>query len=135
MILLADLSSKLEHYAGLKATKWTSVAEALSRYTERPGSEKSTADSLPRTSDFSNCRILGLFFNLRFLSLFFRVFLPAIGDSFFCVDIDTDSHGSRSLVYELIGALRDLKNRDFDHGILSRGGRIRRCLQGALRWT
>ncbi|XP_003746302.1 microtubule-associated serine/threonine-protein kinase 2-like [Galendromus occidentalis] len=59
MILLADLSSKLEHYAGLKATKWTMVAETLTPIIERQEHDTSLADSIPSIKDFSVSRILG----------------------------------------------------------------------------
>lgn len=60
MHLLADLSSKLEHYAGLKATKWAAVAETLQPWIDKYEVDSPLNEIIPNLRDFSVARILGI---------------------------------------------------------------------------
>lgn len=59
MLLLTDLSSKLEFYAGLKATNWASVAETLKPWSEKTVSEVPLHKLVPALKHFTVDRILG----------------------------------------------------------------------------
>ena len=59
MLVLADVSSKLEYYAGLKATKWVRVAETLQPYIDRNDQERPLQQQVCNIKAFSVVRILG----------------------------------------------------------------------------
>lgn len=59
MIMLADISSELEHRAGLGATNWSLVAETLKPFIEKKVAEPPRNEVIPKIADFSVGRILG----------------------------------------------------------------------------